>query len=135
MTGDPVRDALEAFDRAFAAGDADALAAQFSDDAQLLLQHADAIEGREAIHAHWRRLFERWDTSAWRTEPVVVDVHGAQAYTVATYSETLVPRDPAQVQRQLVRGRLVRFLRREGDGRWRVSLALNSHTRPVELLD
>ena len=135
MTTHAVRAALDVFDRAFAAGDAVALAEQFTDDARLLLLHGDAIEGRDAIRAHWVESFERYDTSAWRTELLVIDVHRDQAWTVSTYSEVLVPRDVGQGSRQLVRGRLVRFLRREADGRWRVSLALNSHSRPVELLD
>jgi uncharacterized protein (TIGR02246 family) len=128
VTAARVRAALDAFDRAFAAGDAAALAEQFADDARLLLLHADAMEGRDAIRSHWNRLFERYDTSAWRTELLVIDVHGGQAWTVSTYSEILVARDVGEGSRQLVRGRLVRFL-------GRVSLALNSHSRPVELLD
>ena len=135
MTETQVRAALDAFDDAFAAGDATALAGQFAADARLLLLHTDAIDGRDAIRAHWERLFERYDTSAWRTELLVIDSHEDRAYTVATYSEILVPRVGGQGSRQLVQGRLVRFLQRDVDGRWRVSLALNSHTRPVELLD
>ena len=108
---------------------------QFAVDARLLLLHTEAIDGRDAIRAHWERLFERYDTSAWRTELLVIDAHDDRAWTVATYSEILVPRVDGHGQRQLVQGRLVRFLQRDVEGRWRVSLALNSHTRPVELLD
>ena len=134
MTDDTPRAALDAFDAAFAAGDAEALADRFAADARLLLLHAEAIEGRDAIRAHWTRLFAQWETGAWRTEPLTIDVHDDHAYATATYTETLVPRDPS-LQRRLVRGRLVRFLRRDDDGQWRVTLALNSHSRPVELID
>jgi uncharacterized protein (TIGR02246 family) len=135
MADDTPRAALEAFDAAFASGDAEALAARFTPDARLLLLHAEAIEGRDAIRAHWARLFAQWETGAWRTEPLTLDVHGDHAYAIATYTETLVPRDPSLGHRRLVRGRLVRFLRRDDDGRWRVTLALNSHSRPVELVE
>ena len=135
MTETQVRAALDAFDHAFATGDATALAGQFAADGRLLLLHTDAIHGRDAIRAHWERLFARYDTSAWRTELLVIDTHADRAWTVATYSEILVPRVDGHGQRQLVQGRLVRSLQPEVDGRWRVSLALNSHTRPVELLD
>ena len=135
MTDDTPRATLDAFDAAFAAGDAEALAARFAVDARLLLLHAEAIEGRDAIRAHWTRLFGQWETGAWRTEPLALDVHGDRAYAIATYTETLVPRDPSLGQRRLVRGRLVRFLRRDDDGRWLVTLALNSHSRPIELID
>ena len=135
MTETQVRATLHAFDDAFAAGDAAALAGLFAADARLLLLHAEAIDGRDAIRAHWERLFERYDTSAWRTEPMVIDAYQDRAYTLASYSEILVPRDGGQGQRQLVQGRLVRFLHSDIDGRWRVSLALNSHSRPVEPLE
>lgn len=95
-----------------------------------MLLHAAAIEGRPAILAHWTRLFERFDTSAWRAESLVVDVHGGAAYTASTYSETLVPREPGPSHSVL--GRLVLFWRRDPGGEWRVSFAMNSHVRPVE---
>ena len=94
---DSVRAALAAFDRAFAAGDADGLTELFAPDARLWLQFSPAIEGREAIRGPWTRLFDRFDTSAWLTERVIVDVHGDTAYTLSTYSETLVPRDTGSV--------------------------------------
>ena len=126
---DSVRAALETFDRAFAAGDAAGLAELFAQDARLLLQFGAELAGREAIQGQWTRLFERFDTSAWQTERVIVDVHGDAAYTLSTYSEILVPRDRGVSQSVL--GRLVLFLRREA-GEWRVTLAMNSHVRPVE---
>ena len=88
--------------------------------------------GREAILGQWTRLFARYDTSAWRTERVIVDVHGDLAYTLSTYSEILVPRDAGAGVAERVVGRLVLFLRREPDGEWLVTVALNSHVRPVE---
>ena len=124
-----VREALEAFDAAFASGDAEALAAAFADDAQLLLQHGEAIDGRVAIRAHWSRLFAAYDSSSWLAERRIVDVHGERAYTMSVYTETLVARDERPSRD--VRGRLVLFLRRDPDGAWRVTLALNSHVRPV----
>ena len=125
-----VRAALDDFDRAFAAGDAAALSGFFATDGRLLLLHREPLEGRTAILGHWARFFADYDTAAWRTEHDSVDVHGDRAYTVSVYSETLVPRraGPSRV----VHGRLVRFLRRDADGAWRVTLAMNSHSRPVE---
>jgi ketosteroid isomerase-like protein len=92
-TPDEIRLALELFDRAFVSGDADALSERFATDARLLLLHSEPIEERPQIHAHWARLFGAYDTGAWRTERIVTDVHGDRAYTLSTYSETLVPRD------------------------------------------
>ena len=133
MTAAAVLAALDAFDQAFAAGDAELLAEQFAEDAELLLLHSELTVGRAAIRDLWARFFADWDASAWRTEPRIVDVHGPQAYTVSDYTETLVHRARERPAR-LVVGRLVRFLRQDADGTWRVTLALNSHARPIEEL-
>lgn len=53
-----VRAAMDDFDRAFVASDADRLAELFAEDARLMLLHTAAIEGRPAILAHWTRLFD-----------------------------------------------------------------------------
>ncbi len=127
---DSVRAAIAAFDRAFAAGDAAALAALFTDDARLLLLYGPPFEGRAAIQAQWAKGFARFDTSAWLTEPLIVDVHGDSAYTLSTYSETLVPREPGLSQSVL--GRVVLFWRRDPGGPWRIVLCMNSHVRPIE---
>ena len=130
---DPVSAALADFDRCFASGNADALAELFADDAQLLLQYREPIEGRPAIRDQWARLFAEFDPGSWRAEHPIVDVHGDRAYTVSTYSETLIPRRGGASQ--LVNGRVVLFFRRDPDGAWRVTLAMNSHTRPIELVE
>ena len=129
---DDVRAALADFDRCFAAGDASALAAYFADDAQLLLLYRDPIEGREAIRAYWSRFFADYDPAAWKTDLGILDVHGDRAYATAVYSETLVHRggDPSRI----VHGRLVFFLRRDSGERWRVAMIMNSHVRPVEVV-
>ena len=125
-----VLEALEAFDWAFAAGDAVGLTDLFAPDARLMLQYGAELRGREAILGQWTRLFERFDTRAAMTEREIVDVHGDLAYTYSTYSETLIPRKPGPSQSVL--GRLVRFWRRDPGGEWRVTLAMNSHVRPIE---
>jgi uncharacterized protein (TIGR02246 family) len=125
-----VHAALAEFDRCFGGGDAAGLSALFAVDAELLLVHSAAIEGRPAILAHWTRLFGAYDTSAWAVERKVVDVHGDRAYAMSTYTETLVPRTGDGPSR-LVVGRLVLFLRRDVDAAWRITLAMNSHVRPV----
>ncbi len=130
MTADEVHAALDAFDRAFAGGDPDALSELFAPEARLLLLHAPAMEGRETIRAHWTRLFGDWDPAAWRATHDLVDAHGTQAYVLTTYTETLRQRSGnAMID---VRGRLILFLRREAGGQWLVTLAMNSHSQPAE---
>jgi uncharacterized protein (TIGR02246 family) len=120
---------LRAHDAAFARGDARAYAALFCADARLLLLHNPAIEGREAVEGRWRAFFDRYDTSAWATVAELVEVHADRAYTLSTYTETLVPR--AGGPRISVDGRLVSFARREPDDAWRIAMLMNSHTRPM----
>ena len=71
--------------------------------------------------------------SAWATERMVVDVHGDLAYALSTYTETMVHHAGTE-QSRLVVGRVVMFLRRADDERWQITVLMNSHARPVELL-
>jgi uncharacterized protein (TIGR02246 family) len=119
---------LDRFDRAFAAGDADALAALFTDDARLLLLHRDAVEGRPAIRELWSTSFDEFDPAAWQAEHRIEALYDDLACTLGTYTETLVERrGPTLVD---VWGRVVFFLRRDPADGWRIALAMNSHSRP-----
>jgi uncharacterized protein (TIGR02246 family) len=122
---------LDAFDHALSSGDARAYASTFAQDGRLLLLFSDPIEGREAILQDSLATFATWDTSAWRTERVLVDACGDRAWALSTYSEMLIHR--LDGRRRLIRGRLIHVLRREPDG-WRVEIAMNSHSRRVEEL-
>jgi uncharacterized protein (TIGR02246 family) len=127
--GEDVADLLRASDTAFAAGDADAWAACFSEDGRVFLLHRDPLDGPAAIREAWRGFFRRHDTSAWEPETDLLDVHGDHAYVFRTYTERLVSREDES--RTLVRGRLVYFLRKDGAA-WRIRLLMNSHSHPME---
>jgi ketosteroid isomerase-like protein len=60
-----VRDALAAFDAAFAGGDAGALNALLDQDVQLMFNSNDTIFGRDAVTSAFKELFEWADTSAF----------------------------------------------------------------------
>lgn len=122
---------LRAMDAAFSGGDGEAFGDLFTDDGRLLLLYRDPVIGRPAIKAVWRDFFERYDTSAWRTDHGLVEVHDQHAYAFSTYTETLVPRRGGGSS-QLVVGRLVFFLRHAGSDGWRIRLLMNSHARPME---
>ena len=129
-TPNDVHATLDQFDRTFASGHAEALAALFEVDAQLLLLHQESIEGRTAILEHWTRLFAQYDPGSWRAEHRIVNVHDDRAYALSLYSETLVDRNGGPSLDVL--GRLILFLRRDRDRTWLVTLAMNSHIRPIE---
>lgn len=130
MSADDPRAALDRFDRALADGDADGMAEVFAADAQLLLLYEEPIVGRDAIRETWTAIFAANDTADWRVDYPILDLHGDRAYALAVYEETMVPRngDPAI----LLRGRAIYFLRSDAEGRWRIALAMNSHSHQPE---
>jgi uncharacterized protein (TIGR02246 family) len=127
-----VRGLLKRMDAALAGGDADGFGVLFTDDAQLLLLHREPIVGRQAISSYWRDFFGRFDTSAWRTDHARIEVDGVLAHAFSTYSETLVPHDGGPPR--VVVGRIDALFRHLGADGWRITLLMNSHTRPVEQL-
>ena len=129
-----IRDALAAFDRAFAAGDADGLADLFAEDGLLLLLYREPLEGRAAIRDNWARFFADWDPGAWRAEHRVVEADGDRGHALSVYSETLRHRAGIEPSR-VVRGRVAYFLRRDPDGAWLITLAMNSHSKPIETIE
>ena len=128
-----VTELLDRSHAAFAAGDADALAACFAEDARLFLLHNEAAEGRDAIREKWRPGFVRFDTSDWEPRLEVLDVSDDRAHAFSTYTERLRNREDGS--RTLVRGRLAHFLRRGAPGEWEITLLMHSHSHPVEPIE
>ena len=125
-----VAELLRGFHEAFATGDADALAACFTEDAQMHLLHSDPSIGREAIRVRWLAGFERLDTSAWEPVTQLTEICGERAFAFTTYTERLLDRRTGE--RTLVRGRLVHWMSRGSDGTWRIDFLMNSHSHPME---
>lgn len=117
-------------DAAFAAGDADRYADLFTDDGAFLVLHREPALGPEAIRARLTESFARFDTSAWSPSVEFAEANGDLGHAFTTYTEHLLERRTGA--RTLVRGRLAWFLRRGPDGRWRIRLVMNSHSRPME---
>jgi uncharacterized protein (TIGR02246 family) len=124
---------LRRFHDAFAAGDADALAACFTEDGQMHLLHSEPALGRDAIRVRWRGGFERLDTSAWEPVTQLTEQRGDRAFAFSTYTERLLDRRSGE--RTLVRGRLVHWMARAADGAWRVTFLMNSHSHPMEPME
>ena len=124
-----LRDAIDRFDRAFAAGDAEAFFETFVSDARVLIHQEEALEGIEAIRSSFGPLFEAIDTSEYRARYEVVDTHGDRGYVLSSFDEVLRPRDGTAGIR--VRGRAVHFWLREGE-EWRIRILLTSRSGPDE---
>jgi uncharacterized protein (TIGR02246 family) len=121
---------LRRFHEAFAAGDADALAACFAEGAQMHLLHSEPAMGRDAIRARWKAGFERVDTSDWTPITQLTEMRDDRAFAFSTYTERLLDRPSGE--RTLVRGRAVHWMAREADGAWRITFLMNSHSHPME---
>ena len=68
---------------AFNRGDAAAIAAMMSTDAQLLPPNGDPVDGREAIHAFWQAFIDTGVKGA--LEHVEIEVHGDMAYKLGRF--------------------------------------------------
>lgn len=124
---------LRTFHAAFAAGDADAFANCFTEDAQMHLLHSEPAIGRAAIRERWRAAFARLDTSAWDPVTQLTELAGDRAFAFSTYTERLLDRGTGD--RTLVRGRLVHWMARAEDATWRMAFLMNSHSHPMERIE
>jgi len=89
---DGILETNQRFITSFAAQDAAALVALYTDDAQLLPPHSDVIEGADNITAFWQGAFETGLAGAG-LETLEVDNEGDTAIEVGHY--TLTARDGA----------------------------------------
>lgn len=107
--------AIEAAVRRYVAasnrGDAEELAALYTEDAVLLPPDHAPVEGREAIAAFWRQGTD--PGLAMRT--IRVDVQSDLGYLVGRYTLPATDQEPADSGKSLL------CLRRQSDGTWKVT--------------
>jgi uncharacterized protein (TIGR02246 family) len=123
-----LREAIDAFDRAFAGGRLDRFSAFFADDARLLLHQQEEVFGKDGIVVAFAEVFHGFDTSAYEPRYEIIDVKGDRGYVLLSFDEVLRPRtgDPGI----RVHGRAVHFWHREDDGSWRIRALLTSRSAP-----
>jgi uncharacterized protein (TIGR02246 family) len=109
------RQAIEAALRRYVAasnqGDAEALAALYTDDAMLLPPDHEAIQGREAIGAFWRQGTDE----GLEVTTLTVEVDGDLGYSVGRYHLPPTDEEPADS------GKYVMCLKRQRDGSWKLT--------------
>jgi ketosteroid isomerase-like protein len=93
----------------------------------VLLHEEPALEGLEAIRTSFAELFAAIDTSAFVFKPDVTDVGADRAHVLASFTETLTPRQGGPAIE--VNGRIVLFWRLV-DGQWRLIRVLTSRAAP-----
>ena len=84
---DGILETNQHFMTSFAAQDAAALVALYTDDAQLFPPHSDLVEGAEHLVAFWQGIFEMGLTGA-SLETLEVDNEGDTAIEVGRYTLT-----------------------------------------------
>lgn len=114
------RDQIEAIEErimaGFAAGDADAIAAQYTEDALLLPQDSPPIEGRAAIAENYRSALAEF-AMRLRTRVEEVEVAGDWAWLRGRFEHTSTHKADGTVTEY--RGKYLAIARRDPDGVWR----------------
>jgi uncharacterized protein (TIGR02246 family) len=102
-------------------GPAEATAALFTADGELLEPGLAALHGREAIRAFLAPVFAAVDVESATTESEAVEIYGNAAYQWGTYKQRVAEKGkPAKDYH----GRYVASWRREADGHWRLAKML-----------
>ena len=107
-----IEDADRAFETNFGNGDADGMAALYTEDGQLLPTGSEVVSGHEDIAAFWQSVFDMGIETA-ELGPVEVEDHGDTAIEVGRY--TLGGGDGETMDR----GKYVVVWKRE-DGAWKL---------------
>ena len=100
----------------FAAGDADAIAAQYTEDALLLPQDSPPVQGRAAIAENYRPALEEFDMRL-RTRVEEVEVAGGWAWLRGRFEHTSTSKADGTVTEY--KGKYLAVARRDPDGVWR----------------
>jgi uncharacterized protein (TIGR02246 family) len=100
----------------FAAGDADAIAAQYTEDALLLPQDSPPIRGRAAIAENYRPALKEY-TMRLQTHVEEVEVAGDWAWLRGRFEHTSTSKADGTVT--TYRGKYLGIARRDPDGVWR----------------
>ncbi len=111
--------------RVAVAGDAEALAAFFADDAIFMAPNAPNVVGIEALRASFESAFaERsFDAIDWVSEET--EVAGDWAYNRGSYTETTTPAGSEESMTSTLKYMMV--LQRQADGSWKIARFINSN--------
>lgn len=118
-----IRAADEQFSRAFAARDAQALAALYTEDAKLLPPNSDFVTGRAAIQTFWRRVMDAGVAGAALT---VDEAVGTDSLAVEVGRYTL----SAATGNTIDQGKYIVWWKRTG-GVWRLHRDIWNSSKPA----
>jgi uncharacterized protein (TIGR02246 family) len=113
---------------AYAAGDADAVAAQYTEDAILMRPNSPTVVGREAIAESHRGLFANFRAELTH-EVDEIEAIGDQAYMRGRFVVLVTPkRGGAPIRLQ---GKSLSIVHRGADGLWRFARDIYNYDHPT----
>ncbi len=124
-----IREANDAWFRAYEANDPDGMAAVFTDDASLLPPNAPSATGREAVRAVWAEMIETPGFSiSGEITKIELSRAGDLAYIVGTNEITVKDAEGNPVTE---RGKWVLVCKKQPDGSWKVVLDIWNSDGPA----
>lgn len=128
MAVDQLRSAWEA---AYTAGDAAALAGLYTQDAVAMYNEEPSVNGRAAIQAYYEAMFAEVTIDGGLTSEVM-DVDGDLAFDSGTFSATITPKAGGDPTQRMVR--YVVIVRRDTDGSWRLARTISNLQEPADTM-
>ncbi len=118
--------ASESYKQAVLAGDWEAWAAFYTQDAVIMPPGQPAVSGRDAIKA-WGAAFPA--IIEWTPKRVEVDGRGDLAYVRATFSMTVAVEGEAEPVSE--QGKYLEIWRKQPDGSWRIAVDIYNSDEPL----
>lgn len=120
LEGETVRDFVRYWEKAFNDGDYRAMAAYYTQDAQLIATQTETTGGRPAIERFWRAASEGANAAGMRR---TVQVEDAGSDRELGYLRGVVALTTGE---QMAMVRYLTLWKREADGRWRIAVDISS---------
>ena len=105
--------------KAATAGNGDAIAALYAQDATLLPPGEPMVKGGEAVKKYWVD-FTNGYSGPTELSTQSVEGSGDLAYAVGTYRETLTPKKAGAKPLPTAEGKYLEVLKRQDDGSWKI---------------
>jgi len=117
----------ERIQAAFAAGDAEAVAAEYTEDGMLMAPSNPSIVGRAQIADLYRAIFKQYNCTL-KTEVQEAEVNGDWAFVRGVLTSTLTAK--AGGETHVSHGKYIAIVRRGADGVWRFSRDIYNMDQP-----
>ena len=123
----PINELRAAFQTAYNAGDAAAVAALYTDDAISLPDHHQPVEGKAAIQRYFEDEIFKMYTVTIQIMPVDTEITGDLAHEHGTYTIAVTPKVGGE--KMTDDGKYVVILKRGADGVWKIHHDIDNSNR------